>query len=277
MGIRTACRNAGLLLAGAALAAAAGCSGNRRADAGAGAVEFPDPARATMPEGSFVNVENLRKLAPGLTKPQLYALLGAPHFNEGVFGVRRWNYVFDFRKADGSGDFIRCQFQVEFGKDYTAAGYHWQPESCKALLEPPPPPAAAAAPPPAPLPAEPIRLSSDALFAFDSAALTGQGRQRLDDLLQQLRSASQVQDIRVVGYTDRIGREGYNLALSRRRAEAVRDYLAAHGVPAASIRVEGRGEADPVVQCHDKARAALIACLAPNRRVELSGAARARP
>jgi len=278
MTIRTACRNAGLLLAAAALAAAAGCSGNRRADAGAGAgaVEFPDPARATMPEGSFVNLENLRKLAPGMTKPQLYALLGTPHFNEGVFGVRRWNYVFDFRKADGSGDFIRCQFQVAFGKDHTAAAYYWKPEACKALLEPPAP-AAAAPPPPAPLPAEPIRLSSDALFAFDSAALTGQGRRRLDDLLQRLRAASQVEDIRVVGYTDRIGRDAYNLVLSRRRAEAVRDYLAANGVPAASIQVEGRGEADPVVQCHDAARAALIACLAPNRRVELSGVAHARP
>ncbi len=63
-----------------------------------GEVSFPDPAHATMPEGIFVNIENLRKVAPGVTKDQLYNLLGGPHFSEGVFGVRRWNYIFDFRR-----------------------------------------------------------------------------------------------------------------------------------------------------------------------------------
>jgi outer membrane protein OmpA-like peptidoglycan-associated protein len=46
------------------------------------------------------------------------------------------------------------------------------------------------------------------------------------------------------------------------------------GVPADAIQVEGRGKADPVVQCPKQARAKLIACLAPNRRVELSGIAK---
>lgn len=229
-----------------------------------------------MPEGTFVNLENLRKVAPGVTKDQLYALLGTPHFSEGVFGVRRWNYIFDFRRSDGSNNFFRCQYQVEFGDDGLARAFYWKPEACKSVLDVAPPPAPPAPPPPVELPKEPIRLSSDALFDFDRAELKPAGRARLDELVQQVRSASAVEDIRIVGYTDRIGNAQYNLALSRRRADAVRNYLVERGVPAAAIQVEGRGSADPVVQCGKMKRAGLIACLAPNRRVELSGMAKPR-
>jgi outer membrane protein OmpA-like peptidoglycan-associated protein len=254
---------AGLLLAG--------CGSNPSKTSGAGDdVVFPDPARATVPEGSFVNIENLRKVAPGVSKRQLYAMLGTPHFNEGVFGVREWNYLFDFRKVDGES--FSCQYQVHFDKDGKASAFYWKPASCKSVIDRPVEPVAAQ--PPVALPAQPIRLSSDALFAFDSAMLTEQGREHLSGLLKQVQSASQIEDILVVGYTDRIGTDSYNRTLSRRRAESVRDYLVSGGVSAEAIQVEGRGEADPVVQCTDHEHARLIACLAPNRRVELSGSAR---
>jgi outer membrane protein OmpA-like peptidoglycan-associated protein len=114
------------------------------------------------------------------------------------------------------------------------------------------------------------------LFAFDSATLTEAGRRSVDALLQQVRSASQVQTIQVLGYTDRIGSDGYNQVLSQRRAQAVRDALVQGGVPAATIVAEGRGKADPLVQCAQGNRQAVIACLAPNRRVEISGLAQTR-
>ncbi|KRF02102.1 hypothetical protein ASG87_11510 [Frateuria sp. Soil773] len=257
--------------------ALAGCSSVHSkataGDGGATEVSFPDPSRASVPEGIFVNIENLRKIAPGMTKTQLYNLLGAPHFSEGLMGVRQWNYIFDFRKADGSNDYFSCQYRIDFDKDYRAQQFHWKPESCKSVLgEPTTTPAPE--PAPAPMPAEPIRLSSDALFDFDSADLTEQGRAQLSALLQQVQSASHIQNILIVGYTDRIGSDSYNLGLSRRRAESVRRFLADGGVPASAMQVEGRGKADPVAQCRDTDRKALIACLAPNRRVELSGVAR---
>src|ERR1700761_3056317 len=99
------------LLAAAITMAISGAIPSHAQTADAGP-SFPDPARATMPEGAFVNVENLRKLAPGMTKHQLYDLLGAPHFSEGVFGVHRWNYILAFRETDGG--VIKCQFQVQF-------------------------------------------------------------------------------------------------------------------------------------------------------------------
>jgi OmpA-OmpF porin, OOP family len=79
-----------------------------------------------------------------------------------------------------------------------------------------------------------------------------------------------------VGYTDRIGSDAYNLKLSQRRAQAVKDYLVTKGIEPNRVYTEGKGEANPVKQCADpspkgevKSRAQLIACLQPNRRVEV--------
>ncbi|WP_158752679.1 OmpA family protein [Dyella sp. S184] len=282
MQLLTGCRGAVLpaVLAGLMLTAGCGTMHGQAPSAGAddgGSIAFPDPAHASRPEGTFVNLENLRNVAPGMTKDQLYALLGAPHFSEGVFGVRKWNYIFDFRKPEGGDGFFRCQYQVAFDKDHLASGFYWKPEACKSVLERLVPTVVAA---PLPLPQQesmhlaPMRLASDALFDFNRAELKAQGREQLDDLLQKIRSASQVEDILVIGYTDRIGSDSYNLALSQRRADAVRNYLVAGGVPTTAIRVDGRGKADPVVQCSNAVRPELIACLAPNRRVELNGVAR---
>lgn len=248
--------------------------GAPEADAtGSAGVTFPDPKRATLKEGLFVDLDNLRLFARGMSKRQLYQLLGTPHFGEGMWGVRQWNYLFNFRSAPG-GDYFTCQFQVAFdGQGIAQAGY-WKPQACAALLDPPAPPPPPV-PPPAPLPDAPMRLAADALFRFDSAVLTEAGHRSVAGLLEQVRSASQVQTIHVVGYTDRIGSDSYNQLLSQQRAQAVRAALVQGGVPAGAIVAEGRGKADPLVQCREGGRQAVIDCLAPNRRVEISGVASA--
>jgi OOP family OmpA-OmpF porin len=73
----------------------------------------------------------------------------------------------------------------------------------------------------------------------------------------------------ITGYTDRLGSDKYNQKLSERRATAVKDYLVGKGVAANRLKAEGKGKANPVVQCNNKKRADLIACLEPNRRVEV--------
>lgn len=238
------------------------------------AVHFPEASKASLKEGIYPDVADLRRFAPGMSKRQLYTLLGTPHFNEGIWGVREWNYLFNFRTAQGA-EYFTCQFQVRFDSKGIAQGGYWKPESCAAVLEPPRPPAPPP-PPPAPLPEQPLRLSADALFGFDSAVLSSEGQQAVQGILAQVREASQVQSIRVTGYTDRIGSASYNQALSLRRAEAVRSALVQGGVPAASISAEGRGAADPMVQCAQRNRRELIACLAPNRRVQIAGVAQPR-
>jgi len=270
-------RRAAMLAAMAVVVLAAGCrstpAGSEAPPAAASedAMAFPDPARASLREGVFADPHDLRRFAPGMSKRQLYALLGTPHFNEGMWGVRSWNYLFNFR-TPGGGEYFTCQFQVRFDGKGIAQGGYWKPQSCAALVEPQEPPPVAQAP--APLPRDPLRLSADALFAFDSDALSATGEQAVAGVLDQVRQASQVQSIRVVGHTDRIGAADYNLALSQRRAEAVRAALVAGGVADGAIQADGRGAAEPRVQCEDAAQAALIRCLAPNRRVEISGTAR---
>ncbi|MDN7671096.1 OmpA family protein [Burkholderia oklahomensis] len=127
---------------------------------------------------------------------------------------------------------------------------------------------------PAPVAAAPasIRLSADAMFAFDradEASMTPQGRQKLSQLASALKD-QHVSAVSIVGYTDRLGGSDHNQKLSEARAKTVGDYLAAAGVPASDIHTEGRGASDPLVECRQGDRKALIACLAPNRRVEVS-------
>lgn len=130
------------------------------------------------------------------------------------------------------------------------------------------------APAPAPTPeTSRMNLSADAVFAFgksDIASVSDEGRDQLDRLVRRLRRIRDIRAVRLVGYTDRIGGESYNDALSRRRADAVRDYLVAHGVPAEEITTEGRGAAEPLVTCPDLSGTRLHTCLAPNRRVAVS-------
>jgi OOP family OmpA-OmpF porin len=117
---------------------------------------------------------------------------------------------------------------------------------------------------------KPIRLEADALFGFDSTELSDSGKGALDNLMGTLTAdALQKQKLQIRGYTDRIGDDSYNLDLSRRRAEAVRDYLVSKGLVPGFIETHGFGKADPVVECPGKAGTALIDCLAPNRRTEI--------
>lgn len=139
-------------------------------------------------------------------------------------------------------------------------------------------PARPAAPAPAPTPPptpEPVRVtvSADALFTFDSEALTAAGRAELEEVAADLRGVD-YDTIIVIGHTDRIGSQSYNQDLSNRRAIAVKDYLVeSANIPQAKITTRGVGSAQPVTtaaQCSNQlARAQLIACLAPDRRVEV--------
>lgn len=136
---------------------------------------------------------------------------------------------------------------------------------------PPPPPAQPVTPPPEkPLPQK-ISLSADALFDFDKAALKTEGKGRLDDLVHTLQGAA-YDVILVIGHTDRIGSAAYNQKLSLRRANAVKDYLVSQGTEQSRISAVGRGKTQPVTkpgECTGPRSAKLIACLQPDRRVEV--------
>jgi outer membrane protein OmpA-like peptidoglycan-associated protein len=98
-------------------------------------------------------------------------------------------------------------------------------------------------------------------FASGSTRLGSGAQGSLKLLAAVLRGKS---GIRIEAHTDSQGADAANLALSQRRAEAVRAALAAAGVPAAKMQAVGKGEAAPVA---DNASAPGRA---RNRRVEIS-------
>jgi OOP family OmpA-OmpF porin len=147
------------------------------------------------------------------------------------------------------------------------------PAPAPVVAPPPPPPPPPAPPPPPPAPAvQKITLASKALFDFDKYALKPEGKAAIDtEIIAKLAQVQKLELVLVTGHTDRIGTQAYNQKLSERRADAVRDYLVSKGVPKDKIETLGMGKTQPIpgVKCEMKAMKELIACLAPNRRVEV--------
>jgi OOP family OmpA-OmpF porin len=132
-------------------------------------------------------------------------------------------------------------------------------------------------PPPSALPAERIvtekhTLATDTLFAFNRSGVEKLGgQQKLDRLADALKAWKSIERIELTGHTDWLGSDAHNQRLSLQRAEQVKAYLVTRGIPADRIQTAGQGESQPIVQCAAQPdRHALIECLQPNRRVELS-------
>ncbi len=119
----------------------------------------------------------------------------------------------------------------------------------------------ATAPTPAPAPAKLMLVGVN--FDFDKATLRPEDIAILDrDALSFVKSNSDVV-VEVEGHTDSRGSDKYNMGLSLRRAEAVRNYLISKGVPADRLTAKGYGESQPIASNDtDEGRF-------QNRRVEL--------
>lgn len=107
-----------------------------------------------------------------------------------------------------------------------------------------------------------VRLTSDVLFDFDSAALRPASRTTLRELGENFRQYPDNQLI-IEGHTDSVGTEAYNQRLSEQRAANVADYLIDQGVSASNVVVYGFGEARPKAS-NDTAEGRQL-----NRRVEI--------
>ena len=127
----------------------------------------------------------------------------------------------------------------------------------------PPPPTPVAAPPaPPPAAVAPQRQMFIVFFEFDKSALTPDGRRVVDAAAAAFKSGKS--GVAVAGYTDLAGTQQYNLALSKRRADAVKAALVRDGVPAAAIDESWHGKENPRVPTADGVREPQ------NRRVEIT-------
>lgn len=249
-----------------------------------GLVDFPAIEKAKFStanyKGSWVNWDNVAQIEHQMSKDQVRQLIGSPHFGEGLWGVRDWNYVFNYRDANNERQV--CQFQVQFNKNGLVEAFYWSDKSCEEQIKP----KSTVAPtiinnivqqaPAAPVTElqETFELSTDALFEFNKFAVSDirvDGRVKLDSLVGTIKSYESKGRVAVyiIGHTDRLGDESYNLNLSKKRADSVAGYLLSKGIKPTSLNAVGAGEYLPVKQCYSGTRSQLIDCLMPNRRVEV--------
>lgn len=119
-----------------------------------------------------------------------------------------------------------------------------------------------------------VVLAGDALFKLGKSGikdLSAEGKKSLDELADKIKQLGEVEQIKIVGHADASGKAASNQTLSEARARSVKSYLVAKGVKSGVILTSGAGSSQPVVQCDMKLPSKeLAACLAPNRRVEVS-------
>jgi outer membrane protein OmpA-like peptidoglycan-associated protein len=108
-----------------------------------------------------------------------------------------------------------------------------------------------------------VTFASGILYPFNSTEILPAGKTNLQELASSLQKYPN-SDVLIVGHTDSVGTDAYNLDLSQRRAQAASAYLQSLGVPAARLRTDGKGESEPVQPNNtDEGRAR-------NRRVEIA-------
>jgi len=108
-----------------------------------------------------------------------------------------------------------------------------------------------------------VTFASGLLFDFDSDVVRSEARTNLRNLASSL-DKYPGSELLIVGHTDSVGTDGYNLGLSERRAEAAASYLAGQGVNRSRIAARGLGETEPVAPNDSDAGRSK------NRRVEVA-------
>jgi len=174
---------------------------------------------------------------------------------------------FAYQGIVGLGWNVDTNFRVNLDGRYygtsnpSVAGTTWSNNNFSLMLglefkfgsvaAPPPPPPPAVQPP-----------SFMVFFDWDRSNLSAQALNTIKQAAGQYKTKGSAR-VTATGHTDKSGPEAYNMALSLRRANTVKDALVREGVPATAISVVGRGETQPLVQTADGVREPQ------NRRVEI--------
>ncbi|MBL7686262.1 MAG: OmpA family protein [Deltaproteobacteria bacterium] len=83
-------------------------------------------------------------------------------------------------------------------------------------------------------------------FDFNKSTIKKDSYAILDDVASVLQKNPNIKKVRVEGHTDSIGSEGYNMKLSQKRADAVKQYLVSKGISATRLESAGYGKARPI-------------------------------
>ena len=134
----------------------------------------------------------------------------------------------------------------------------WTPATaapeCDGALKPVAKPATVVTPPASPVQPQPaktvtqlakVTYDAKSLFDFDRSVVKPEGQVALNQLIAKLKTVT-VEVVIVVGHTDSVGTNAYNLNLGQRRAEAVKRYLTSQGVEATRVYTDSKGENQPI-------------------------------
>jgi OmpA-OmpF porin, OOP family len=208
----------------------------------------------------------LYDFAPGATiTPYVGAGAGIAFADAAINGCSLCSTQFAYQGIVGIGWNVDQNFRINLDGRYygTTSPGAYQNNNISAMLSltykfgetvaavAPAPAAAAVAPP-----------SFMVFFDWDRSNLSAQALTTIKQAASAYKNKGNAR-ITATGHTDTSGAEAYNMALSLRRANTVKDALVREGVPATVISVVGRGEAGLLVQTGDNVREPQ------NRRVEI--------
>lgn len=223
----------------------------------------PENAKLWTGQGIFPAPESISHLNKGMTKDQVYFIIGRPHFDEGVFAVREWDYLIHFRTPGiGMNGVTTCQLKIIYDSDKRVSGIYWKSVDPKNGL----------CPPDAGQKKESHRytLSADILFGLNQYQLNKSNYdalKKIDKIISDIRGKGGYDSISVYGYTDWQGDRNYNMKLSLLRAKFVGNYFIANGFPKDKIFSKGMGETIPETSCPDLTGEKLTECLQSDRKV----------
>lgn len=154
----------------------------------------------------------------------------------------------DYRYVTTSGlENFDAGHRVNLASHNTMLSLRWyfdQPDAA-----PPPPPAVMSAPPPPPppMPAPPPPVKTYIVFFdFNQADLTEAAHAVVVEAVKVAKTNGFVK-VQIVGHTDTVGSDKYNMALSMQRAQSVKDEMVREGLDGTAIGIDGKGFHDPLV------------------------------
>jgi len=94
-------------------------------------VTFPEASQSYLKQVKKYDVKDVALITENMNKDQIRQILGNPHFDEGLFRVKIWNYVLDVHQ---NGNDQRCQLRIDFNKKYISEKITWKEQECQQLF-----------------------------------------------------------------------------------------------------------------------------------------------
>lgn len=208
-------------------------------------VKWPKMDSSWIKEGTYPNIDNLKKIRKNMTKDQIYSLISHPHYAEGIFSPIEWDYLFNFISKDNK--VYKCQYKIIFDKDRKAQSFFFKPKNCLDILDD----------------SKEAKVKELVLlFDFDKYDVKDEELRRLKEFMKEINKNS---IINIRAYADYLGTDYYNLKLADNRAKSVEKELNALGFSEVNIIIFG--EREQIKVCDEKKTKDNIMCLKPNRRV----------